>query len=251
MGDPFRPAIIFCVYIIACVALNARVCADRVRAFPDAWKKGGLVGAVLLAFLSGVSLFFGCLEDRWEKLFPDKWKLRAIEVWIVSLLVINMFLLFSGGIESHPAWILIPIFTVADVLHTLLSLFLAASAPKVWARSVLLLMVRYLQVVSSFACVYIWVQSLSPYALYSVHGVNRQLAPSEALYFSAVTAATVGFGDITPHLEAMQRLSLIVRPTTLVLGEIVCMIVITAIELPRLISSVRPPAPRSTCGGAC
>jgi hypothetical protein len=80
-------------------------------------------------------------------------------------------------------------------------------------RALLLLVVRYLQVITIFACFYVGVQHFAQTSLYTIQGVACLLRPAEAFYFSLVTGSTVGFGDISPNISAAQDLKMWARPS--------------------------------------
>jgi voltage-gated potassium channel len=64
-----------------------------------------------------------------------------------------------------------------------------------------------------FACLYRIVEMVMPDAQFRIHGELRGLSVAEALYFSVITLATVGYGDIVP-VGAMVR--------ALAAAEVVC-----------------------------
>jgi voltage-gated potassium channel len=53
-------------------------------------------------------------------------------------------------------------------------------------------------IVIVFAGIYRVLDKLSTASHFSVHGQVRDITYAESLYFSIVTVATVGYGDITP-----------------------------------------------------
>jgi hypothetical protein len=99
--------------------------------------------------------------------------------------------LASVLLTEHRSWIAVGfvIYFVLDILHNL------AGGVFVWgrysiypSRSLLFSAVNYFEVTIAFAIFYLYWDCLDVKPLY----------PTQALYFSLVTATTVGFGDIKP-----------------------------------------------------
>ena len=65
----------------------------------------------------------------------------------------------------------------------------------------------YSLLVVAFACFYRIAEMSMGAALFLVHNHPQQLSFSEALYFSVITLATVGYGDITPAGAAVRALA--------------------------------------------
>ena len=65
----------------------------------------------------------------------------------------------------------------------------------------------YSLLVISFACFYRIADGLSRMPLFHGQGGPIRLSFQDALYFSLVTQATVGFGDLTPHDDGIRLLT--------------------------------------------
>jgi hypothetical protein len=65
----------------------------------------------------------------------------------------------------------------------------------------------YSLLVISFACFYRIADGLSRLPLFHSQGGPIRLSFQDALYFSLVTQATVGFGDLTPHDDGIRLLT--------------------------------------------
>jgi voltage-gated potassium channel len=65
----------------------------------------------------------------------------------------------------------------------------------------------YALVTLVFACLYRVVEMVTAHGQFRVHGEVRALSFAEALYFSVITMATVGYGDIVPEGAPVRALS--------------------------------------------
>jgi voltage-gated potassium channel len=65
----------------------------------------------------------------------------------------------------------------------------------------------YALVILVFACLYRIAEMMVGHGQFRVNGVVRPLSFAEALYFSVITMATVGYGDIVPEGSAVRALS--------------------------------------------
>ncbi|HEV8484164.1 MAG TPA: potassium channel family protein [Blastocatellia bacterium] len=92
-------------------------------------------------------------------------------------------------------------------------------------RAIILAIINYLELVVGFAIIYAWSGSVSNST------TCRVLSGSvEALYFSCVTATTVGYGDYTPNNHLGQAL---------VVAEILMAVLLLALVLGALLTGVR------------
>lgn len=65
----------------------------------------------------------------------------------------------------------------------------------------------YALVILLFTCLYRVVEMVTGHGQFRVHGEVRALSFAEALYFSVITMATVGYGDIVPEGAPVRALS--------------------------------------------
>jgi voltage-gated potassium channel len=65
----------------------------------------------------------------------------------------------------------------------------------------------YVLVILLFTCLYRVVEMVTGHGQFRVHGEVRTLSFAEALYFSVITMATVGYGDIVPEGAPVRALS--------------------------------------------
>jgi hypothetical protein len=102
-------------------------------------------------------------------------------------------------------------------------------------RSMLLLLVNYGEVVIGFAILYLTTQSIA----WSSGGVVAE--PLGALYFSAVTASTVGYGDITPQTTPGRWLAI---------SELASVFILVVVVVGMFLTGVRGVQEEPRSGGA-
>src|SRR5262249_4202564 len=97
----------------------------------------------------------------------------------------------------------------------------------------MLLFVHYGEVVLLFACLVLYLQSLAGDThLFIKNNKVQSLSRGEAVYYSFITAATIGYGDITPNHDAENPWPSFVY--ALVWLKSITILIIVVIELPRL-----------------
>jgi hypothetical protein len=141
-----------------------------------------------------------------------------IPVWAVGALSlalpVNRLAAQDQGIAVLAAMAVISVVVAASVRGVVLLLTdmaliteeLAGRAARILVPVVAFL-AMYAMLVIVFACLYRIAQGLSLHALF--HGPQGPVALPfpDALYFSLVTQATVGYGDVTPHDEGIRLLA--------------------------------------------
>jgi hypothetical protein len=193
----------------------------------------GIVGFLLLSVLSLSSLPLGCLLD-W--LLKRANKSAIIEYWVLFLTLINISILFLA-LGHWPWFFLFSALTIADSVYAMVYLLVTWQDVRSAARSLLLDVVRYLQVIIAFACIFLSVHELSDKTALCKAGIAiPDLSPGQALYFSAVNATTVGAGDMGPCFPGSPNLTFLLRPTTLIPAEIFCIVLILALDIPRVLA---------------
>jgi len=116
----------------------------------------------------------------------------SIEIYAILKPIFLYFVLFSGR-ANNKWWVLLTLWLFADLYLYLFGLvFLRRfyTVPASYGRSLLLLGINFCEAALAFAIFYTFSHSLFS----NGHVVY---APIDMLYFSLVTASTVGFGDIT------------------------------------------------------
>lgn len=107
----------------------------------------------------GIAIFI--LHFHW-------WEIRYVPI-LCTWLLVDLFITLAGYVFLRDYW----------------------QNPYSRGRSVMLLLVNFVEHTSWFACLYLSARVLTNH-------VGVVTSSREALYFSVVTAATVGYGDITP-----------------------------------------------------
>lgn len=149
-----------------------------------------------------------------------------------------MVLLF-GILERWPDWVFLAWSRLADLGWVLASLVLTeAPFSKTRVRPLVNLIVHYLEVIVIYACTYLWLQAVAG-PVFVVNGCLRLLQPLESLYFSFITGATVGYGDIVP--SSSSRLSSLLQPQNFIMAEVMTLLFILAISIPRYLSAPEKP----------
>ena len=144
-----------------------------------------------------------------------RWLIPVVAVGAFSLaLPVNRLPATDQGTALLSAMVLISVVVAASVRGVVLLLTdmaliteeLAGRASRILVPVVAFL-AMYAMLVIVFACLYRIAQGLSLHALF--HGPRGPvpLHFPDALYFSLVTQATVGYGDVTPHDEGIRLLA--------------------------------------------
>lgn len=181
-------------------------------------------------------LAFFCLGNYVKSLtdgLPVKFRRTVIEFYAISKLVLVYYSIQKGfTTDGKIVWILI--YLSADTLHALLSgIFLRYlwSEALSYKRNFILAFINYMEIMLCFAAIYnyydyassnceepvfIVSEALKPPSLKSS---NYHLSPNQVIYFSFITAATIGYGDISPRDEKVQKV--VITETMVALAMVV------------------------------
>ena len=132
---------------------------------------------------------FGYFGRRQRKL--------AVESYFFLKLLFPVFI-FMLGWQSYHIVIFFIIYLLSETIFHILSIIFLSdihTAPLSYRRSILLLLLNYIEVVLDFSIIYSGLNLL-----------NKTLSPIEAVYFSFVTQTTLGFGDYYPKCYVGQTI---------------------------------------------
>jgi hypothetical protein len=118
---------------------------------------------------------------------------RAVDTYTLAKPV-TLLLLLACGVSSHTWAAVAAAIMLVDLYSYLLGLvFLQRfyTEPASYRRSVLLLGVNFVEASLAFAVLYLFSGSIG-------HSGVPATSWGEVVYFSVITAATVGYGDLTP-----------------------------------------------------
>jgi hypothetical protein len=122
-------------------------------------------------------------------------KKLAIEIYVIFKMIFPILVMKSGNAGNiYTVWI-VSFFLFETIIYITSLIFIADAAresvqPR---RSLVLLLVNFFEIVLDFALFYAFCEQ------HYEHFFTRPLhGTTDAIYFSFVTAATVGFGDIAP-----------------------------------------------------
>lgn len=129
-----------------------------------------------------------------------------IEFYVVSKMLLPLIALACGLFQSKAILILIIVFLFETIIYITSLIFISdASRESVQPRrSLALLFVNFFEIIFDFAFMYIYFDTTQG-GLFS-RALNDGTG---AVYFSFVTAATVGYGDIAPIVPFAKRLVIV------------------------------------------
>ena len=221
---------------------------DRQNPLRSMWKEEKLLiwflaPLAILSFPVAVAHYAWCLfllcqgETKDRANVIDAWHAGSLALWLAFLFVVGPQVATSSW-----RWILLlPLLRVADILYTMLVLVRALRTPREPARALVLAIVHYSEFVVIFACAYWAFFSAAPTGCIK-KGDGAALVPLDFLYFSAVTASSVGYSSIFPLLSSECTMT-----RWLSMAEPIVLLLIIALLLPRAIARLlniqiqRPP----------
>ncbi len=163
----------------------------------------GLIRPFKLAVIAGTAIFPTVhIDQLMHWLLPrQSTDRRFLTTYRDVYHLARTFLLILGLRSSGHNWaVLVGLYFIGEIVHGAIATFLVWGARVIHpARSVVVAFWSYMESILAFAILYMGCQCLN---------VGPHSA-TQALYFSAVTATTVGYGDILPMGDKGQRLLLV------------------------------------------
>jgi hypothetical protein len=224
------------VFLAAAYSLAALSVAERSRIrryVAEAWVMHGIIFAAVMTIISIVTFASNALHNL---VTHNGTKPRAIELWSIGSTLVTIAALRMAPCSS--VFMLIwPVLRYADIVLPFVRVLGRERRPRTVPRAISLLLLHYAEVILLAACLHLYLQAAAgPDHLYAVASAPRELDTGEAIFFSLVTASTIGFGDITPNHNLPGILPACVYSVVWI--QLLTIITITAIELPRLIPIV-------------
>lgn len=147
---------------------------------------------------------------------------RKVGVEIFAILkIILIITAFKLNLTTNISYLIIVIVLTADTMLYLLSrLFLSDlfNQSISYKRSLIMTFLNYIEVALCFALVYSYIDDINPdptnKPIFLVNNKlpyleNGHLSDTETIYFSFITAATIGYGDVTPCDPYIMRIVLV------------------------------------------
>lgn len=129
-----------------------------------------------------------------------------MEVYVVLKMSLPLVLMSQGYVTSVVALWTVVYFMIETIAYLMGLIFLsdANREPVSPKRSLILLFINFFEIVFYFAFIYYRYDVLDP-AAFNLHFQSS----SDAVYFSFVTAGTVGYGDIVPLVIATKQMAIV------------------------------------------
>lgn len=159
----------------------------------------------MIIFLSIRFISFGYLYRSYKN------EPKVVDYYVLVSFIVFSFILFILPTNLSIIFLILiivfVIYRIVEGINYLLCIIFVDRYKLDWRphsfnRSILLLMMNYIEIIIGFAILYL-VSSSIGYSKYKIIS-----DPIEALYFSAVTITTLGYGDIKPISQCGQKLAL-------------------------------------------
>ncbi len=176
----------------------------------------------------------------------DERNVAQVLWWLLPMVAFGGATFFVPGLKLSHGWLdaaflfamLLISLTVLGVSHTIAAFLVDTGLlfDEFFERSsrmlvpVFAFLTFYSLIVVIFAAIYRLLDRLTQAPQFVVHGAAKELSFSDALYFSLVTLATVGYGDVTPASNLVRLLAGI---------EVVCGVVLLLFGFNEIIGHAR------------
>lgn len=135
--------------------------------------------------------------------------------FLVIVKLLFFYTVLKLDLTSSLPIVIIAIISTIDTLHFAISRILLNDLYRKhvsYSRSLMLTFINYLEICLFFALIYAYLDNTIVNAFTincSLLNANAHLSSIQAIYFSFVTAATIGYGDITPHNPFVMKVVII------------------------------------------
>lgn len=144
-------------------------------------------------FLASIQFAFPGLYIRHlSGLYGFKYRKIIVELWVIAKLLLPAGLLWSDNYH-HPLTFCLTIYLLIETILYLFGLIFLSDTyarPVSGKRSILMLIMNYIEISLDFSVIYGFLASILP------DFFNEHQSANALIYFSFVTSATVGYGDI-------------------------------------------------------
>lgn len=200
---------------------------ERLIEIGVSWRREKIILGGLFGVLAVISLPVGLLFG----LFPKTDIQRFIDKWHISWLITSFLVL--AAIKAEPLLLIIPILKCLDLFYTMMALMVFRRGSRYRVRPLgHLLLMHYPQVFVTFASLYLGIPSLKSDLAYAIGCGEVLLDPGTALYFSVVSGATLGFGDIVPKTLISEGMATGTLLHAAVVLEVVVLLGLTVLFVP-------------------
>jgi hypothetical protein len=131
-----------------------------------------------------------------------------IEIYSIAKLA-WFFLLFKLDLTTATWALVVSVIITFDTIHFLISrIFLndVHQQPISFKRTLLMTLLNFAEVAFCFAFVYSYIDDTNTDPARIIFSTGQQLTDLQTIYFSFVTSATIGYGDIAPKDPVLMRL---------------------------------------------
>lgn len=183
-----------------------------------------LLERVFTVFLCLILMATPAMLVRWiSGRFSRTGRKLAIEVYVMLKVTLSLFALF-GSLWQAKYFPIIAMIGLIDLFSNIIAIVLLRNfwhAPLSLNRTLISLGLNFIEFTAWFAGIYLHFDALR----YSAQPITDSFS---ALYFSIITAATIGFGDIIPTVDGRK----------LVIIEALCSFVFIAVVVTYIIGSL-------------
>lgn len=139
--------------------------------------------------------------------------IRKVVIEGYSLFKIGWYyFLFEADLTTSTTALVISLVLTIDTVHFMFSkIFLndIHKQPISFKRTLLMTLINIMEVILCFGFIYSYIDDTNPVASQMVFSSGHHLSDLQTVYFSFVTSATIGYGDIAPVAPILVKLVLV------------------------------------------